>query len=174
MIMNNEKLHNGVLKSLYNKISTLMYKWQYEEWCNNDLELKEPILEDKVTKYTTVTTQFSEESFLFESKTKEGLLNDIKVWLDKMAKDFSDKEVVGYDLGISNDDFRDIELGITYLDQPNEDEFIEYQEDMKMYQEMVRIKPIVLKLYQEAMKQKTEEHNKQILAQIEELKKELK
>lgn len=172
--MNNEKLHNGVLKSLYNKIGTSMYKWQYEEWCNNDLELKEPILEDKVTRYTTVTPQCSEESFTFESKTKEGLLDDIKDWLDKMTIAFSDKEVVGYDVEIAWGDYGDIELGITYLDEPDEDESIEYQEDMKMYQEMVRIKPIVLELYQQTMKEKTEQHNKQILAQIEELKKGLK
>ena len=172
--MGNEKLHLEVLKSLYNKVGTSLWKWQYEKWCGDNLKLEEPILEEKVKRYITVTPQSSEDEFLFQSETKEGLLSDVKVWLDKMTTEFSDKDVVGYSLEINNYDYGDIELGITYLDQPNEEEVFEYQEDVETYKEMVRIKPIILELYQQKMKEKTEQDNNKILAQIEKLKRELK
>lgn len=170
--MNNDKLHPEVLVSLYSKVNTLLCKWQYEKWCRDDLKVEEPTLEDKVRRCITMVPQSSEDVFIFEAKTKEGLLKDINIWLDKMTvKFFSDKEVVNYSL---SNDCGDVELDVIYMDKPNEDEYIEYQEDKKVYQEMVRIKPIVLELYRQTMKEKTEQDNKQILAQIEELKKGLK
>lgn len=172
--MNDGKLHLGVLVNLYSKVNTSLCKWQYEKWCGDNLKVEEPTLEEKVRRFITVTPQSSEDVFLFQSETKDGLLSDIKVWLDKMTTEFSGRDVVGYSLEINDYSYGGIELGVTSLDQPKEDEVIEYQEDMETYKEMVRIKPIILELYQQKLKQKAEEHNNQILAKIEELKKRLK
>lgn len=156
-----------ILKGLFGAIPVVhgVSKFKYDRWVEEGMPLVAPELQKNVSRDTFIRGGYLDLS----GHTVRDIVDNVKSWLLSSVAQHNVTEFT-----YINVDPEDWEITLTYLDEPNAYEKEVYEQDLALYKELSKIKPLVIELYKAHKAVADKEYNENILRQIEDLQKKLK